>query len=110
MQIDTQVGSERETRVLGGSLNLLYGTVLLGFLSANHLALSGCVSIFGLIQGPPVCVCAHLLAEMDSSSRLSVMLASPLMVWSFLSSLTSEEPFCACVLWEVSLASRLRNM
>ena len=35
-----------------GSLNHLYGA----FLLANHLVLPGSESIFGLSQGPPMCV------------------------------------------------------
>lgn len=42
----------------------------LGLPLANQLALSGFESIFGLTQGPPP-MCAHLLAKMDSSLRVS---------------------------------------
>ena len=36
---------------------------------ANHLASPGSGSVFGLSQGPPVCVRTHLLARMDSSEE-----------------------------------------
>ena len=56
------------------------------------------------------CVQVHLLAKMDSSARVSEKLTEPIMVWCPLHSLTPEEPFCTCVIWEVSLTSRMRNM
>ena len=55
----TQVGSEKELN-LWGSLNHLYGDSSSGFPLANHLALPGSESIFGLTQGPPLCACAFL--------------------------------------------------
>ena len=56
------------------------------------------------------CVCAHLLAKMDSSEEAYGYLTSLTMRWRppppFL---TSKEPFCTCVVKEVSLIPRMRN-
>ena len=39
-----------------------------GFPLTNHLGLPGSGSIFGLTQGPPLCVCTSL-SKMDSSTE-----------------------------------------
>ena len=55
--IHTQAGSETELRP-HGSLNLLIWGIASGFPLANHLALPGSESVFGLSQGPPMCAWA----------------------------------------------------
>ena len=92
----------------GGGLNHLYGDSPSGLPLANHLALSGLESIFGLTQGPPLCVCTSF-SQMDSSARVSGKLTGYTMVWHPLPSLTLEEHFYVCLVWEISLASRMRN-
>ena len=52
----------------------------------------------------------HLLAKTDCSARVSGKLTGCTMVWHPLPSLTPEESFCTCVVPEVSLTSRMRNM
>ena len=103
----TRAGSEKESR-LCGSLNHLYGGNSSGFPLADHLALPGSVSIFGLSQGPPLCVHASF-SQMDSKGFWKIDqtyygLAPPPFsdLWgAFL---------CTCVVWEVSLTSRRRNV
>ena len=52
----------------------------------------------------------HHLAKLDSSTRVSGRLAGHIMGWCPLPSLTPEELFCTCVVWEVYLTPRLRKM
>ena len=59
MWIDTQVGSEKELCPCG-SLNHFYGAFLLGFLWPVNLLCLALESVFGLSQGPPLCVRASL--------------------------------------------------
>ena len=61
MQTDTQVGSGRQN----GSLNYFYGAFLLGFLWPVIL-LCLVLSLYWVYLWVLPCVCAHLLAKMDS--------------------------------------------
>ena len=58
--------AQRENHTLVVVLVTLLG-ISCGFPSDCHLALPGSESVFGISQGPPMCVCVHLLAKMDSS-------------------------------------------
>lgn len=58
----------------------------------------------------PSPVCKHVLAEMNSSTRVSGKFTGPIMVWCPLPSLTPEEIFWACVFQDVSLKTRMRSM
>ena len=60
MWIDTRAGSEKQSHPRGSLNHYLYGGISSGFPLANHLALPGSESIFGLSQGPPLCACASL--------------------------------------------------
>ena len=83
------------------------GVVLPGFpwpIILRCLALSP--HLAGLRVLPSVGV--HLLAKMDSSARVSGKLIEHITIWHILPSLSPL--FCACVIWEVSLTSRMRNM
>ena len=103
------VGGQKEsTMCFGGLLNHWYGGGPFGLPLANHLALSGLESLSGLTQGPPLCAHA-LLAKMDSSAGVSGKLTGCTMGWCLLPSLTPEDLFCTCVVWKVSLTSRMRN-
>lgn len=71
--MDRHTGGLRESHPCG-SLNQFYGALLLGSLLANHLALPGFDSAFGLSQILPCvsthpCVRAHLSAKMDFQGR-----------------------------------------
>ena len=103
----TKVGSERESCPCG-SLNHLYGAFLLGFLWSIILLCLVVVRIWFISGSSPVCV--RLLAKMDSSEEVYgevdityYGVVPPLF-------LAPEEPFCACVVGEVSLILRMRNM
>ena len=104
----TQVGSEKES-CLWGSLNHLYQADLPSFpwpIILLYLTLSPHLVWFSTANH----VHAHVLARMDSRARVSGKLTEHVMVWSPLPSLTSEESFCARVVWESSLTSRMRNL
>ena len=49
----------------------------------------------------------HLVAKMDSSTRVSGKLSVHIMGWHPLHSLTPQDPLCACMIWEVSLTPRM---
>ena len=61
VRVDRHMGGlrERESRTLVAVESLLWG-ISSGFPLANHLALLGCESVFGLSQGPPLCASASL--------------------------------------------------
>ena len=89
-------------------LNHFYGGGPSGLPPTNHLASPGFVPTPGLPQGPPLCAGASFSQdgfyrwgfwEVDKMYRGLVALPT----------LTPEEPFCKCVVLEVSLTSRRRN-
>ena len=63
----------RYTSKLGFMASWQFKSLLWGIFSrfslASCLALLGSESVFGLSQGPPVCVCAHLSAKMGSGKE-----------------------------------------
>ena len=61
-------------------------------------------------KGLPLCAQTYLLAKKDCWASVSGELTEHIMVWYPLPSLTPEETFHSCVVWEVSLTSRMRNM
>ena len=67
MWIDTQAGSESESRPRG-SLNHFYGAFLPGFLWPIIL-LCLVLSLYLVYLSVLPCVCTHLLAKMDSSEE-----------------------------------------
>ena len=76
---------------------------------ATHFDLSGSESVFGISQNPLLCACSSLcqgerwwrgLWEVDIT--YCEVMSPPFS--------TSKEPFCACVVREVSLTLRSRNM
>ena len=90
-------------------LNHSYRALFPSLLWPVILLLPGSEFLFGLTQGPPLCVCVHLLAKMDSKARASgkksiLWSGAPSLLWS------TEEPFCTCVVREASLTLRMRNM
>lgn len=96
--------TEREPCALG----LVMGTVFLGFL---WLVIWLCLAwVHVWPASGSLWVCVHLLATLDSSTRVSGKLTGSIMVGCPLPSLTPEEPFCTCVVWEVSLTLRRRNV
>ena len=64
MQTDTQVGSGRQS----GGLNYFYGALLLGFLWPIIL-LCLVLSLYWVYLRVLLCVCARLLARMDSGEE-----------------------------------------
>ena len=88
--------------------SLLWG-ISSGFPLTNYLALPGSESVFGILQGPPLCACAFLSQDGFQQRGLWVVdityygVAPPPF-------LTSREPFCTCVVREVSLISRMGIM
>ena len=88
---------------------ITYMGISSAFLLANHLALPGSESIFGLSQGPPMCVCTSL-------SQVGFYWRGLWVGWHHLwwgeapSLLISKQHFCTCGVRKVSLPSRMRNM
>ena len=103
---ETETDREKEQErkrvtCFGGHLNHLYGGSPSGLLD-NRLAFSGLECKFGLTQGLPLCACTSFSQGGFCSQSF----------WEFdrmcyslvpLPSLTPEEPFCSCVVLEVSL-------
>ena len=76
---------------------------------ANHLALPGFESVFGLPQGPPI-VCTHLLAKRDSSKEAYEQMGIPYYGVIPPPFLASKEHFYTCVVRKATLTSRMRSM
>ena len=93
---------EESNTCFGGGLNHLYGGSPSRLPLPNHLASSG----FGLTQG----LCAGASFSQDGFYE-EVIWEIDKMYYGLmpLPSLTPEEPFCKCVVPEVSLTSRMRN-
>lgn len=87
----------------------LHGGGSSGFPLANHLA---CLALSPRVIWLRALLCVHvrLLAKMDSRARVSGKLTEHITARCPLPSLTPEKPFCTRVVWEVSLASRMRIM
>ena len=78
MWIDTRAVSGRESRWVAPSWqleSLLWG-ISSGFPLANHLDFSGSLSIFDILQDPPMC--AHASLSQDGFYRKGVWVAHPL--------------------------------
>ena len=78
------------------------------FSLTSYLALPGSESLFGLTQGPPLRVCTSF--SQNGFQHKGFWEEERIMDWRLLPSVTSEEPFCICIIWEVSLTSQMRNM
>ena len=80
-----------------------------GFPLANHLT---CLALSPRVIWLRALLCVHvrLLAKMDSRARVSGKLTEHVTARLPLPSLTPEKPFCTRVVWEVSLASKMRIM
>ena len=91
-----------------GGLNHLYRKSPSGLPLANHLALSSLESTFCLTQGPLLYARASFSQHGLSCQGLYKVdrMYYGLMPIPYL---TPEEPFCDCVVLEVSLTSRMRN-
>ena len=91
-----------------GSLNHLYGAFLLGFLWPIILL---CLALSPYLVYLRVLLCVRASLSQDAFYQRGLWqvdityygVAPPPF-------LTLEEPFCACVVWKVSLPSRMRNM
>ena len=105
--IDTLMGWESVVP-LGWFKSLIWGKFFKSSL-ATHLAVSGSGSMSGLTQGPPLCACASFSQD-GFQHRGFWDVTKHVIIWCPLPSLTPEEPFCTCVIWKVSLTSRMRNV
>ena len=88
------IGGLRESELSQQIQSLLRG-ISSKFPLADHLALPGSESVFGLSQGP--LTYAHLLGKMDSREEAYEWVDITYSLWS------SKEPFCAYVVENVSL-------
>ena len=76
---------------------------------ANHLALPVSDSIFGLIQGPPLCADASL--SQNGFQHRGLWEGWHYLKWGGIPSLFDfQGPFLHMCSWEASLTSRMRNM
>ena len=109
IHVDRHTGGLRERVTHSWQFESLLWGISSRFPLTNHVALPGSESIFGISQGPPLCACVSLSQDGFQQRGLWVVdvtyyeVAPPPF-------LTSKEPFCACVVGEVSLTSRMRNM
>ena len=85
------------------------GGISYRFRLADHFHLFGSEFIYGMSQGPPMCAYSSLSQDgfqrslwVADITHYEVTTPPPL--------LTSKEPFCACVVGEVFLTLRMRNM
>ena len=87
-----------------------FGGISSRFVLADHFHLLASESIFGMSQGPPTCACSSL--SQDGLQRRGLWATDIIRyeVTTPLPLLTSKEPFFACVVGEVFLTSRMRNM
>ena len=86
-----------------------FGGISSRFVLADHFHLLASESIFGMSQGPPTCACSSL--SQDGLQRRGLWATDIIRyeVTTPLPLLTSKEPFCACVVGEVFLTSRMRT-
>ena len=92
-----------------GSLNHFHGAFLPGFLWPIILLCLVLSPYLVYLRILP-CVCAHLLAKMDSSEEAYGQVDITYYEVTPPPFLTSKEPFCVCVVGKVSLTSRMKNM
>ena len=92
--MDRHTGGLRERVAPSWQLESLLWCISPMFPLTNHFDLPGSESIFGVSQDFPMCV--HTSLSQDGFYRRSLWVVdiTPL--------LTSKEPFCACVVREVS--------
>ena len=94
----------------GTPLESLFWGIPFRFPLANHFDLSGSESVFGISQNPLMCAYSSLSQDGLWWRSLWEVDITYCEVMSPPFSSTSKKPFCACVVREVSLTLRIRNM
>ena len=106
--MDRHKGGLRERVVPSWYFESFIWVISSGFPLANHLALPGSESVFGLSQDPLMYACASLSQDGFQQRGLWVVDITYYGVTP-LPFLSSKEPFYACVVGKLSLTSRMRN-
>ena len=98
VSVDRYTGRLRERVTPSWQFESLLWDIFSRFPLAHHFDLPGSKSVFGISQDLPMCACASLSQDVFCWRGLWVDLAA----LSLTPLLTSKEPFCACVVREVS--------